>query len=126
VRAYLTRMQGGPNPIVKSFHTTPTVDALTTLYGDDTGVAYGSSRDQFVLNNGMTFELNSRWTITLVKEGGRWLVAGFHASANLFDNPILDVAKSSMKRMGLGALAVGALIGVLGSALLRRRKAVPA
>jgi ketosteroid isomerase-like protein len=126
VRDYLMRMRSGPNPIVKCFHTSPTVDALTTLYGEDTGVAYGNSRDHFVLNDGRDFELTSRWTITMVREGGRWLVASFHASVNMFDNPILDMAKRAVKSVGLGAFVAGVAIGALGSVLFRRRRAVPA
>jgi len=122
VRDYLTRMRSGPNPIVKSFHTSPTVDALTTLYGDDTGVAYGSSKDHFVLNDGRDFELISRWSVTLVKEGGRWLVANFHASTDMFDNPILDAAKRAVTTIGLAAFAAGAVIGLIASALFRRRR----
>ena len=122
VREYLTRMRSGPNPIVKNFHTSPTVDALTTLYGDDTGVAYGSSKDHFELNDGRDFDLVTRWSVTLVKEGGRWLVANFHASTNMFDNPILDVAKRAVTKIGLAAFAAGAVIGLIGSALFRRRR----
>ncbi len=126
VRDYLMRMRSGPNPIVRSFHTSPTVDALTTLYGDDTGVAYGNSQDHFVLNDGRDFELASRWTITLVREGGRWLVASFHASTNMFNNPILDMAKKAVKTVGLGAFVAGAVVGALASILFRRRRTAPA
>lgn len=122
VREYLTRMRSGPNPIVKNFHTNPTVDALTTLYGDDTGVAYGSSKDHFELNDGRDFDLLTRWSVTLVKEGGRWLVASFHASTDMFDNPILDVAKRAVTTIGLAAFAAGIVIGLIASALFRRRR----
>ena len=62
VRAYYERMMKGPNRVVESVTIDPTVDSLTHLYGDDTGVAYGSSKDHFKLTDGRDFELVSRWT----------------------------------------------------------------
>lgn len=122
VREYLQRMLSGPNPVVRGFRTTPTVDELTILYGGNTaGIAFGSSRDLFELTNGTSFELNGRWSATLVREGGRWLVASFHASANLFDNPVLTIATRATVWTGGGGLLLGMAIGGLFIALRRRR-----
>jgi ketosteroid isomerase-like protein len=124
VREYLMRMTSGPNPVVRSFKTTPTVDELTILYGGDTvGVAFGSSHDEFALANGTSFHMNGRWSATLVREGGRWLVASFHASTNLFDNAVLTMTKRTAVWSGAGGLLVGAVIAIAGAALLRRRRA---
>jgi ketosteroid isomerase-like protein len=122
VREYLLRMTSGPARVVRSFRTTPTVDELTILYGGDTvGVAFGSSRDRFELTSGMDFELNGRWSATLVKEGGRWLVANFHASTNLFDNAVLTMTKRITVWSGVGGLLIGAIVAIGGVVLLRRR-----
>jgi hypothetical protein len=96
VREYLNRMLGGTNPFVKSFKTEVNVDELTALYGESTGIAFGSSIDQFDLAAGQKFTLHGRWTATLIKVDGKWLVAGMHASTNLFDNPLLNAAKRSL------------------------------
>jgi hypothetical protein len=122
VRAYLTRMMSGPNKVVSHFQTTPTVDELTILYGDSTGVAFGSSHDRFDLTNGMTFDLNGRWSATLVREGGRWLVASFHASTNIFDNPVLDATQKSAVWTGAGGLIVGGLVAMGAMLILRGRR----
>src|SRR5262245_46224871 len=61
VRAYLARMLDGPDRIVEEFTTNPAVDDLTILYGGDTGISFGSSRDHFRLRGGQSLDLNSRW-----------------------------------------------------------------
>jgi ketosteroid isomerase-like protein len=124
VREYLQRMTSGPNARVRSFRTTPTVDELTILYGgENVGVAFGSSHDVFDLTDGSDFELNGRWSATLVREGNRWLVANFHASTNLFDNPLLNMTKRGAVVSGAGGLLVGAAVGLGAFLLMRRRRA---
>jgi hypothetical protein len=56
----------------------------------------------------------------LIKENGQWLVTSLHASTNLFDNALLDVAKRMMKFVVVIALVAGAAIGWF---IGRRRKA---
>jgi hypothetical protein len=110
---------------VNSYKTEAEVDDLTHLYGD-TGVATGKSRDQFVLTDGRDFEVNSRWTTTLVKRDGRWKVASFHASTDMFDNPVLHIAiRRTAWWTGASAGVVGLLIGTIATWLLRRRLAPP-
>lgn len=124
IRAYFDKMLKGPAAIVKSIQLDLEVDRLTDLYGD-TGLAFGSSNDHYTLSNGMDFPVQTRWTCSLVRENGRWLITAFHASANVFDNPILERAKQAAKLQwgGIGAGA-GVLIGaLLGVALGRRRRA---
>jgi ketosteroid isomerase-like protein len=123
VKEYLTRMMSGPNRVVASFQTNPTVDELTILHGDDAGIAFGSSRDRFVLTSGMDFELNGRWSATMVREDGRWLVASFHASTNLFDNPVLNLTKRTTIWSGVVGLLLGALVGLLAGRAMRKRAA---
>jgi len=122
VRAYYEKMMKGPGALVAEYHTDVTVDELTTLYGDTTGVAAGSAHDHFKLSSGMTFELESRWTATLVKVDGKWMVAAFHASANMFDNPILTKMKGTMYLVGLFGLILGIVVGILVMMAVRSRK----
>src|SRR5713101_8940474 len=65
VRAYFNRMMTGPDRVVESLKVNLNVDALTILYGGDTGIAYGSSVDQYKLANGMEFEAKTRWSTTM-------------------------------------------------------------
>lgn len=113
VRAYVKRMLEGSARIVKEFRTEVTVDALTVLYGGDTGVSYGGSVDSFELAAGKKFTLESRWSATLVKRDGKWLIASFHTSPNLFDNPLLAAAKRSALFAGLGGFLLGGAAGFL-------------
>jgi ketosteroid isomerase-like protein len=122
VRAYLERMTKGPNPIVRGYHADINVDDLTTLYGENTGVAYGSSVENFDLAGGQSFTLHGRWSATMVRENGRWLLASVHASSNLFDNPLLNATK---KFLYLG-IAVSFLVALLIGGFVGRRFSKPA
>lgn len=119
VRAYLTRMLSEPNKVVTSYSATVNVDELTILYGGTTGISFGSAVEHFKLNDGQMLDLPARWSATLVKDGDKWLIASLHASDNLFDNPLLTIAKRTAYWAGGVALVLGLLLGfVLG----RRRK----
>jgi hypothetical protein len=119
VRAYLERMTKGTNRVVKGYHADIDVDELTTLYGENTGVAYGSSVERFDLTSGMNFTLRGRWSATMVNENGRWLLASVHASTNLFDNALLNAAKKSA---WIG-IAVAAIVALIAGLLIGRRMA---
>jgi uncharacterized protein (TIGR02246 family) len=119
IRAYFDKMLNAPGHVVKDVKVAFEVDQLTTLYGGDTGVAYGSSNDHYVLTDGKTFDIRGRWTCTMVKNGDRWVIAAFHYSANVFDNPILDRYKRAMK---LGGIALGLVALLIGFTLGRRQR----
>jgi uncharacterized protein (TIGR02246 family) len=114
IRAYYDEMMRGPNRVVEKISAKFDVAELTRLYGN-TGVARGSSKDHYVLTDGTDIVIDSRWTCTLVREGDQWLIAAFHYSTNVFDNPLL----SKLKYYGaifisvatLGALLAGFIIG---------------
>jgi hypothetical protein len=117
VREYLERMTKGPSSVVRGYHAEINVDDLTTLYGDKTGVAYGSSVERFDMRGGQTFTLRGRWSATMVNENGRWLLASVHASSNLFDNPLLNAAKQSLYI----AVAVSFILALLIGLFIGRR-----
>ena len=120
VRAYFNRVMTGPNKIVESFHCEINVDEKTILRdGDNMGISFGSSDEHFKLAGGKNLDVKGRWTATLVKENGHWLVASLHASTNLFDNVMLDLAKKTAYVAAAICLATGLIAGWL---LGRRRK----
>ena len=121
IRAYFDKMLNAPGHIVKDVKVSFEVDQLTTLYGGDTGVAYGSSSDHYVLTDGKTFDIRGRWTCTMVKNGDRWVIAAFHYSANVFDNPILDRYKRAMWQAGIAIGLVTLLIGYAAGRMLRKQ-----
>lgn len=103
----------------RGYKVPPTPDDLTILHGGDTGVSFGHVVAEYNLL-GQTLEFRSRWTATLVKENGRWLLASYHISLNALDNPILGAAKRSLVWIGAGSAVIGLLAGIL---LARRRRA---
>jgi len=123
IRAYFDKMMNAPGHVVKSVTTSFEADALTTLYGGDTGIAYGSSSDHYELTNGQKFDIRGRWSCTMVKEGDRWLIANFHYSANIFDNPILNKMRSLTTTAAIVAALVALIAGIVIGRLSARRKA---
>ena len=121
IRAYFDKMLNAPGHIVKDVKVSFEVDELTTLYGGDTGVAYGSSKDHYELTDGDTFDINGRWTCTMVKDGDRWVISAFHYSADVFRNPIVDRYKTAIWQVGIGAAVLALIIGLLLGRMLRRR-----
>jgi len=120
VRSYYNRIMSGPVKLVNSFTCGLNVDELTILYGGNTGISFGSSDEHFKLTSGKDLNVKGRWTATVIKENGQWLVTSLHASTNLFDNVLLDVTKQMMKIAVAISLFAGAAIGWF---LGRRRKA---
>jgi len=124
IRAYFEKMLTAPGHIVKNVTVSFEADALTTLYGGDTGVAIGSSKDHYELTNGETFDINGRWTCTMVRNGDRWVIAAFHYSANVFENPIVDGYRKAIWMVGAGAALVALLLGLVLGRILGKRKPV--
>jgi uncharacterized protein (TIGR02246 family) len=121
IRAYFEKMLTAPGHIVKDVKVSFEVDELTTLYGGDTGVAYGSSKDHYELTDGQKFDINGRWTCTMVKSGDRWVIAAFHYSANVFSNPIVDRYKAAIWQAGIAAAVLALIVGFVLGRMLRRR-----
>jgi uncharacterized protein (TIGR02246 family) len=123
IRAYFDKMVKGPDAIVTSISLDLEVDRGADLYGN-TAVAFGSSNDHYTLNNGMDFPIQTRWTCALTRENGKWLITAFHASANVFDNPVLAQAnQAAMLKWGGIGVAAGALVGgLLGVVIAGRRR----
>jgi ketosteroid isomerase-like protein len=120
VRAYYDRLTQGPQKMVEGFSAEVKVDELTALYGENTGIAFGSSMEHFKLTSGRKLDLAGRWTATLIRDNDKWLIASLHVSTNIFDNVILTMVRSRMLMIA-GATLLGGLVG--GWFLGSRRKA---
>ena len=119
--SFMSGSSGGDHPRVELLNSDFEVDDLSTLIGDDTAIASGKMDDHFKMSNGMSFDLHSRWTATLVKPAGQWKLAAFQISTDMFDNGVsrLQIQWASIKMGGVG-LAVGIIAGVVvGSAWQR-------
>ncbi len=103
----------------KGYKVPPTPDGLAILYGSDTAISTGETVAAYTLL-GKEHEMHSRWTATLVKRDGQWLLAGYHISMNVLDNPLLNAAKNSLYVASGVALLLGVGIGVM---ISRRKRA---
>ena len=117
VRAFYHRMLTGEKRVVREIKSAPEV--LGRQVQGDWAVSWGNLHDHFVLNDGSDLAFNSVFTATIAKRGDRWLVTAFHASANVFDNPVVALAtRKTAWWVGLGAGAVGLVTGLM----IRRKK----
>lgn len=105
----------------KGYKLPPTPDELTIFHGGDTGISFGETIAEYKLL-GRKYELKSRWTATLVKENGVWLLAAYHLSMNVLDNPILGAAKTALY-FGVGVALIGGIL--LGRILTRKSNHLP-
>lgn len=122
VRAYYSKMMEGPNRIVQSLTANPTIEGRK-MYGPNALISYGSLGDHYKLTDGSEFVMNARFSSLLVREDGKWLIKGFHSSGNLFDNQVMWIAvKRTATWVGIGAGAVGALVGFLLAKLFAARR----
>ena len=111
VRAYYDRLTKGPEKMVEAFSAEVKVDELTALHGENTGIAWGSSVEHFKLTNGRAFDLAGRWTVTMIRENDKWLIASLHVSTNIFDNAIVTMMKDRVMMLAIAVLLFGLLVG---------------
>jgi hypothetical protein len=113
--------KGAQSKAFQGYKDPPTPTELTILYGDSTGISYGTSVGKYSVV-GQHFELKNHWSATLVKEEGRWVIASYHVSGNLLDNPLLNTAKSYLYWVGGIALVVGLVLGWIVSKLMGKTR----
>ena len=86
-------------------------------------IASGNMKDLYTLSGRGDVMLNSRWEATLIHENDRWVLVGFCASTDAFDNQVIDLQLRKARYISGGiAGAVGLLIGILGTLLIARRR----
>lgn len=126
-RNYYQQMMTAPNHRVVSYSADPQVESRTVH--NDVGLSYGYMNDRYVLNDGRSFALNSRFTVTVFKspDGPKdtdgWMIRSFHSSADAFDNPIITmVAQGVFWRAGIGGAVVGTVLGLIIGMFARRPK----
>jgi len=115
----------GPGRFLKSVHMTLTADALTQLNAaKDEGVAFGSGLEKYVLSDGRSYDIPTRWTATVIKEAdGQWRIATLHIGVDFTDNPLFNQVKAAVWRYSAIGTAAGLLVGfMLGWLLMRRRR----
>jgi hypothetical protein len=128
VKKYYEEMLLNPKGIVENLSIDQLdVAELSILYGSDkdknAAISFGTMSDRYKLRDGMEFNLHSHWTVTAIKEGGKWSIASAHLSTNAFDNEVLGlIVKKVAYWTGGIALLAGLLLGSIATVLLRRRR----
>ena len=121
VRSFYDEMLNGDQRVVRDVKSKFTVDGLSVIHGDRAAVACGNLEDHFELANGTKLDLQSKWTATLVKQDDRWLIASFHVSASIFENPILAAFKSWLTTCVVATAVVASIAGGIFGFLMTRR-----
>jgi len=111
IRKFYADMAAKSKKTFQGYKVPPTADEPTILHaGNNAGVAYGYNVGVFHLA-GKDFEMNNRWTATMVKENGKWLLSSYHVSMNVLDNPLLNTVKVLAIGGSVFALIAGLIIG---------------
>ena len=108
IRAYYQRMVKGPGRILNKYTTTAKLGQHARFFGT-VAVADGTMQDAFSPVARKPFELSSNWTSTSAKINGEWKVVSLHLSTNVFNNSLLDEAKSAATLTAAGG-ALGGLV----------------
>ena len=111
VKAFQLKMTAGPDKIVESLHADVKTDDITLLPGGTTALATGSSAETYKMTHGPDLTLDARWTATLVRTDGQWLVAALHCSTDLFKSPLTAATKKAGVTASIGSIIIGLIVG---------------
>ncbi|HTE15425.1 MAG TPA: nuclear transport factor 2 family protein [Burkholderiales bacterium] len=106
IKAYYQRMVGTGDAILKKYNTKAKV-AVPARFLGDIAVADGTMEDEFFPIRRGPFKLNSNWSVTCVKQDGKWKIAHLHLSTNVFNNELLDEVKQMVWYAAGGGLLAG-------------------
>ncbi|TWT80073.1 hypothetical protein CA13_14860 [Planctomycetes bacterium CA13] len=111
------RLYSGEASSVENVDHEMNVDDGFIVVDDNTAIVEGTIADHFTLEDRSEFTLESHWTATLGQQDADWQVVSFQATANIFNNPMLNQAKgslaTSMLAAGLGGILLGFVCGRL-------------
>ncbi len=119
---YYNRMMEGAAAIVNEFSTVAAVGAPAVFHGD-TAVAYGTTKDRYVLTAGMEIDLDANWSMAARKVDGEWKVIALHFSTDMFDNPLLNNSRRLTRIVGVAGVLGGMLLMWLIGRFRRKRAA---
>jgi hypothetical protein len=123
ITTYLDKQFNAPGALLQDVKIQPEADILTEFYEGRIGVNRGGSTDTYVLKDGRSFTLKTRWSGAAIYQDGKWKVLTAHIGLNPLENPIIDALDSLKWIWAAAAAAIGLAVGVLGTLLAKRRKA---
>jgi len=108
---------------MKSVKLAADADELSQIYTGTFAVTRGSTKEDYELADGRSFQIKGRWTATSIKDAdGNWKLLAIHSGTNFLDNPVLAAIEKSVMWVGAGAGLIGLVLGFL-LGRWRRRKA---
>ena len=105
----------GEEGFLKSLHMNLDADTLTEFYDNYSyGIVRGSGKESYILSDGRTFDMKTRWTATVTKnDTNQWVILSLHIGTDFLDNPVLHVAENSLMYTGIAGSLIGLLLGLL-------------
>lgn len=111
---------------IRKMMVQPMTDMRVIFNDGKMAISSGNMHDTYELMRGgqgkehaaALVALESRWSATLLKEEGKWLLVSFSASTNAFNNEVIDLYLKRRTYLSAGiasviALVVGIVIGIL-------------
>jgi len=102
----------GSNPIIRRFTIRGEI-AAPAVFSDDVAVAHGTCHDEMELTSGRKFELDGKWSATILNRQGKWRVACLHFSTNVLDNSVVNGVKKLAWMGAAGGFVLGGLLAFL-------------
>lgn len=122
-KKYYDGLFSGPDASLTKVSFQPVADDLTRFISENVGVVTGTSNDSYTFQDGEVRSMATRWTGTLVKEGGQWKIASFHFGVNFTENPVVDAMKSFILKAAIGSGLIGLILGFLVAKASMRKRA---
>ena len=109
IKEYYSKMFENEDSPLSKYTTQATIDAPARFHGD-TAVAHGRAQDVYTLKDGGTYQFNTRWTATAIKDSGKWEVLSINFSVDTFDNIVIEELKKNLWMFTILAFFSGAII----------------
>ncbi len=123
LKDYFRKMFQAEGALLKSVHIDPSADMETVFLNDSLGINRGSSTDSYTLKSGREVVFHTRWTSTVIKDGGKWKLLTLHVGVNFLDNPVLTATGQMKYWWGAGGAVAGLLLALVMRRCCRRPSA---
>lgn len=115
---YIAQCNAGTGGWFKAIRLKPEIKTQSAQGGVVT--VSGNAHDKYVLTNGSEFDLECRFTATLEKTDGGWVVRQLQAAPAGFENPMMTAVVTKSANALVWAWFIGATMGAVISGLVTR------
>ena len=109
ISAHFNRHFMGSSPIIRRYAIHGEI-AAPAVFMEDVAVAHGICHDEMELTSGRKFELDGKWSATILNREGKWQVACLHFSTNVLDNSVVNGVKKLAWMGAAGGFVLGGLL----------------